>query len=143
MTKYDSDTAAWAVEQAAALRNRSTNILDWDNLAEEIEGVAANQRKEIRSRLKILCRHLLKWEYQPEHHSRSWHSTIYTQRDEIGECLEDSPSLRPYPATVLSRVYVIARNEVELETHLLHLPTVCPWTIEQVLNVDFLPSDPG
>jgi hypothetical protein len=136
MTTYDSDTAAWAVEQAEALRRRSINTLDWDNLAEEIEGVAADQRQEIRSRLKILCQYLLKWQYQPEHRSRDWLATIYVQRDEIGDLLRDSPSLQPYPATVLDRAYMAARHKTELETNLLHLPASCPWSIEKVLCLD-------
>ena len=88
---YDTDVAAWAESQAAALRQRSVNALDWDHLAEEIEGVAANQRREIRSRLRVLCMHLLKWQYQPEHRSRSWRTTIATQRDDLGDVLADSP----------------------------------------------------
>jgi hypothetical protein len=136
---YNSDFAAWLEEQAAALRTRSVNALDWDNLAEEIEGVSASQRKELRSRLKILCQHLLKWEYQPEHRSRSWRSSIFTQRDEINETLDDSPSLRAYPPTVLARVYATARVRAADETGLLQLPATCPWTIEQVLDQNFLP----
>jgi hypothetical protein len=144
MTAYDSDIAAWAAEQAEALRQRSTNTLDWDNLADEIEGVAASQRKEIRSRLKILCQHLLKWQYQPGQRSRGLRprATISVQRDEIGDLLETSPSLQSYPATVLDRAYITARNKTELETNLLHLPASCPWSIEEVLDTDFLPVVP-
>ena len=108
-TDYNTDLSAWAMEQAEALRAHSSNKLDWDHLAEEIEGVAASQRKEIRSRLKVLCQHLLKWQYQPEHRWRSWRSSINRDRDEINETLEDSPSLKPYPATVLARAYARGR----------------------------------
>ena len=41
---YDDDTVTWADQQVAALRSLATrpelsNVLDWDNVAEEIEGV--------------------------------------------------------------------------------------------------------
>ena len=56
---YTTDVAAWAEEQAGLLRRRASGQLpndaglDWDNLAEEIEGVAASQKREIRHRLKV------------------------------------------------------------------------------------------
>jgi len=60
---YDTDFHEWAETQAAALRNRSANALDWDNIAEEIESLARRDRREIRNRLEVLCQHLLKWEF--------------------------------------------------------------------------------
>jgi hypothetical protein len=140
VTIYESDLAAWAIEQADALRTRSTNKLDWGNLADEIDGVAASQKRELRSRLKVLLQHLLKWQLQPEYQSRSWRATLRTQREEIDDLLEDSPSLRSYPATVLDRAYIAARIRAEDETGLVRLPDACPWTIQQVLNYNFLPG---
>ena len=61
MMKYDTDLYQWTIEQADALRRRAVNELDYDNLAEEIEGVGRSERREIRSRLEILLIHLLKW----------------------------------------------------------------------------------
>ena len=58
---YESDLYEWTKEQADALRRRASNALDWDNLAEEIESLGAGERREIRSRLKTLLVHLLKW----------------------------------------------------------------------------------
>ena len=60
--------------------------VDWEHLAEEIEAVGGNTRRELRNRLAVLLQHLLKWEYQPELRSRSWRSTIRTQRREIEIC---------------------------------------------------------
>jgi hypothetical protein len=48
---YDSDIALWAVEQAAALRARSANTLDWDHLAEEIDDVRRRYEDQIENRL--------------------------------------------------------------------------------------------
>jgi len=38
-THYETDFAAWADEMAAALRARAVDELDWENIAEEIEGL--------------------------------------------------------------------------------------------------------
>lgn len=139
MTDYNTDLAAWAVEQATMLRQRSVNSLDWENLAEEIEAVGINQKREVYSRLRRICQHLLKWQFQPEQQSRSWRVTIRTQRRDIEDVLQDNPSLRPYATTELERAYQRGREDAEEETGLLHLPAACPWTIEQVLDLEFWP----
>lgn len=43
MSAYDLDTYAWAREQADALRRRSANEIDWENVAEEIESLGKQQ----------------------------------------------------------------------------------------------------
>jgi hypothetical protein len=138
-TDYNTDVAAWAAEQAELLRSRATNALDWDNLAEEIEAVGISQKREVIARLKLVCHHLLKWQFQPEHQSRSWRTTIRTQRRDLAKVLEDSPSLVPYAAAELGYAYSRGREDAEDETGLLHLPQACPWSIDQVLNIDYLP----
>ena len=50
---------------------RAVNALDWDNLAEEIEGMGKSQRREVFARLKLICQHLLKWQHQRSDRSRS------------------------------------------------------------------------
>ena len=97
---YDEDFTLWTEQQATLLRRRAagelTNdaALDWLNLAEEIEAVGGNTRRELRNRLASLLQHLLKWHYQPELRSRSWRATIRTQRQEIEDLLADNPSLQ-------------------------------------------------
>lgn len=138
--KYEIDVAAWAKAQAEALRQRDFNALDFDNLAEEIDGVGASQRKEIRSRLRQLCKHLLKWQYQSEKRSRSWRSTIETQRDDLHDVLTTNPSLHHYARSTLARAYAVGRSKAELETGVFKLPTDCPWTIDDLLNPEFWPG---
>jgi hypothetical protein len=141
MTDYDTDFVAWIDEQAAQLRARATNALDWDNLAEEIESMGRSQRQEVRSRLKRICQHLLKWQYQRDGRSRSWQTTIEMQRDDLEEVLLDSPSLRFYAATQLTKVYKAGRKVAVNETGIESLPEVCPWTIEQIIDPEFWPGD--
>jgi hypothetical protein len=140
MSLYCTDFAAWVEEQAGLLRARTSNELDWENLAEEIASLSRNEHREVRQRLRLICQHLLTWAYQPEHQSRSWRNTIETQRRDLeDDVLSESPSLRPYAASVLAPSYTKGRGAAERETGLLHLPEQCPWTIAQVLDPDFWP----
>lgn len=59
-----------------------------------MEGKAANERHEIRSRVRMVLLHLLKWKWQPDKRSPSWRSTLTVQGAEIGDRLEASPSLK-------------------------------------------------
>jgi hypothetical protein len=102
---YDEDFVRWTEEQAAALRRarslpargigRSNLALDWENLAEEIESLGKSDRRELRSQITRVLRHLLKLEFSPAAGARAgWRATINEARTEIEGLLEDSPSLR-------------------------------------------------
>jgi hypothetical protein len=142
---YDEDFVLWTKQQATLLRRRAAGDLindaelDWLNLAEEIEAVGGNTRRELRHRLTRLLQHLLKWHYQPELRSRSWRATIRTQRQEIADLLADNPSLRPRLPEFLAATYPRARTEALEETGLLSLPEESPFTLEQTLT-DALPE---
>ena len=56
--------------------------------------------------------------------------------------LEENPSLKPYPSEVLAISYALGTDLVVQETPLDYddLPEVCPYTLEQGLNDEFLPE---
>jgi len=94
---YDRDFFRWTQEQSAALRAvKNSNLpLDWDNLAEEIESLGKSDRRQLRSQIRRILRHLLKLEVSPALDPRAgWRSTIADSRSEIEDVLHDSPSLR-------------------------------------------------
>jgi hypothetical protein len=141
---YDQDLHRWTIEQSAALRRRAGNELDWDNLAEEIEALGRSDRREIESRLEILLTHLLKLAYQPHEASPSWRGSVREARNRIARIIEESPSLRAYPAAELKRAYAHARIEAVDQTGLPStgsgsLPEECPWPIEDLLSPEFWP----
>jgi Domain of unknown function DUF29 len=143
---YDEDFVLWTERQAALLRRRAGGELvndaelDWQNLAEEIEAVGGSTRRELRNRLARLLQHLLKWHYQPDLRSRSWRSTIRTQRTEIEDLLADNPSLRGTLPVLFPNAYRRARTEALDETGLLNLPETSPFTVDQALG-DALPDE--
>jgi hypothetical protein len=119
---YETDLALWAQEQAVALRERRLADLDFEHIAEEMDGLASSDRREIQSRLKQICAHLLKFQHQPERATPSWRETIIEQADEIEAVLEASPSLRCEMPDFMARAYARARRVASKET-LLSLTT--------------------
>ncbi|WP_019907035.1 DUF29 domain-containing protein [Methylobacterium sp. 77] len=62
---YDDDIVTWTERQAAALRELArrpdlSNMLDWENVAEEIESVGRSQVQAVESLLTQTLAHLLK-----------------------------------------------------------------------------------
>ena len=106
--------------------------------------MAASQKREVRSRLRVICEHLLKWRHMPRrpHQGQSWRNTLDEQRRELQELFEDSPSLRGFAEHALAAAFVNARQDVERRSgKSLGLPDdTCPWSLDQVLSLDFLPD---
>ncbi len=139
---YDSDFARWSTEQSALIRQGRFDELDRANVAEEIESLGRSERREIENRLKVLLLHLLKWRFQTQRQKGGWRTTIREQRVQIAKVVRDSPSLRSHPAEVLGEEYRTARADAADETGLPEatFPADCPFSIEQILDPDFLPD---
>jgi len=60
-TLYDADFFAWTKRQAKALRaaarSGTNQPLDWENLAEEIEGLGASERSALGSHIMRIIQH--------------------------------------------------------------------------------------
>lgn len=141
---YETDFYAWCHEQARLVRERRFDDLDQENVAEELESMGRSDKKEMRSRLEVLIAHLLKWKYQPGARKPGWMSTIDEQRSEIASVIEDSPSLKYYPASIAKGRYRAARLKAAKETGIdfTLFPEDCPFTPEQILDPEFLPKEP-
>lgn len=139
---YDEDFACWAAETARLLRERCFAEIDVEHLAEEIEDMGKNQRRELFSRLTVIIHHLLKWQQQPEQRSGGWKATVVTQRAELGRLIEHSPSLQRQLGTAVAEVYRHAARAAAAETGLplSAFPSECPFTAEQILEEDFFPD---
>ncbi|MCX8518330.1 MAG: DUF29 domain-containing protein [Rhodoferax sp.] len=143
-TSYHDDVLAWAGEQAKMLREHQLSGLDFEHLADEIEAMSASQRREHKNRLTVLLlQHLLKWDFQPDHSSRSWKATLLEQRTAIQELLAESPSLRTQLETTLASAYPSAVRLAATETGLdmQTFPSVCPYTQGEAIAEDWLPAD--
>ena len=139
--RYDTDYYQWLKETSYLLEQGKFSELDIPNLIDEIEAMGKSQKRAIESYLKVLLLHLLKWKYQPDFRSGSWQGSIYNARKAIKKRLQESPSLKSYPPEVLRECYEIARYNAHWETGLSleTFPEDSPFSLEQILNEDFLP----
>jgi hypothetical protein len=142
---YKQDFFAWTQTTAAMIRAGKWYDIASEALTEEVESLGACDHRELRWRLQRLVTHLLKWQYQPSRHQagHSWRSTIRTQRQEMADLLEQSPSLRHTVPDALRTRYALAREHASTPTclPLAIFPETCPWTPEQGLDTDFWPED--
>lgn len=142
---YGTDFYAWTRQQAEILRERRWDDLDLENLIEEIQSLGISNKREIESRLLVLIAHLLKWAFQPGARCSSWSASIREQRSQIRRLIKHSPSLKRYPAKVFLEEYPGARLEASDQTGIALelLPAECPFSIDEILDADFMPDEPG
>jgi hypothetical protein len=150
---YDRDFFLWTQEQAAALRavKKSNLPLDWDNLAEEIESLGKSDRRQLRSQIRRILRHLFKLEVSPALDPRAgWSVTISDSRSEIEDVLHDSPSLRREIDSIIAQELNLAAKFAAADLQQHGEPTEAVWarlekggfTAEQVLG-EWFPEASG
>ena len=140
--RYGDDLYAWTEQQAALLRARRTEGLDWENLAEEIRSTGGSDRRKLESRLCVILLHLLKWQAQPGLRGASWRRTLRVQRREIRKLLKQSPSLRRQVPALVREAYPDAIKDAVDETGLSpdRFPVDCPYTPDDVLAEAYVPD---
>jgi len=130
---------------AGLLRAGKWQEIDALTLAEELDAVRSQERREALRRLRRLMQHLLKWQYQPGRRQpgHSWRSTIRTQRAALADMLDESSSMARELPTLLTKGYPLARQWARDDTHLplATFPEACPWTVAQILDDDFWPEE--
>ena len=150
---YDRDFAAWLFAQAEAIRARHADGLDWENLAEEIESMGNSQRRELRSRLRVIMVHVLKLQLSVNREPRAgWMETIITQRADLDDLLTQSPSLRRLVDDYATEQFEEA-HRLALAALALHEPSQIaayrqmaeslePESAETLLDRDWFPPPP-
>ena len=113
---YEHDFVRWTEEQARAIREGHLDALDREHLAEELESMGGNLRREVVSRLAVIIHHVLKQRVQPDLDGRSWRSTLNVQRSHIARRLAESPSLRPYLDDAFAQALPDGIRSAEIET---------------------------
>ena len=131
---YDIDVCRWIGKQISALREQDWSRVDVQNLIEELDALARRDKRALKSRLRVLLIHLLKWHCQPSARSGSWLATIHENTGRLDNLLAESPSLRrlldPEGDTVAA-AYRRARKDAASESGLAvaEFPEHCPWSV--------------
>ena len=143
-TLYEQDFYAWVEQTAELLRSHHWDTLDLEHLIEEVVDLGKSQQRALQSALRLVLSHLLKWKYQPKRRSHSWQVTITHERLNIDELLQESPSLRRFlnDTEWINITYQRSRREAMVETSLSenNFAIACPFSVDEILDLDFYPN---
>jgi len=135
---YQSDFVAWAEAQAEALRARSANAIDWEQLAEEVEDLGRSAARACESHVENILVHLLKLEFasvlEPRNHRRG---EVRAFRLALEKDL--TPPLRARLPLELQRLYAYAIENIAATAQKTGeaapvLPERCPYSWDDVLG---------
>jgi hypothetical protein len=140
---YESDYLHWLSASTAQIRRRELDQLDYENLLEELEDLGREQRRKVDSYLRQLLIHLLLYAYresEKEYCAKGWQAEIDNFRFEL-ELLLKSKTLSNYFVQEIDLIYPKSRKQAIKKTELPGeiFPDRCPFTVDEILNYDYLP----
>ena len=146
-TLYDSDFYQWTQETLRQIQERDFENIDWENLAEEIEALGRAEKNAILSYLEQLLIHLLLYQYwKPVRYlyTSGWENEIDEFRSRLERMLA-SKSLSNFFTLQVDNAYSKAKRRaikkfVRAGLDAPIFPEQCPYTIEQLLDLDYFPE---
>ncbi|MEH2129370.1 MAG: DUF29 domain-containing protein [Nostoc sp.] len=139
-TLYESNYLQWLEETIKCLKNRQLADVDYENLIEELEDLAKNEKRRVINLLEQIIRHLLLyqyWDLEKPRNANHWAAEIISFRNQLNEDL--TANLRNHLEENLNIIYSNALDYVKAKTNLSNLPELCPYTLEQILDKNWLP----
>jgi hypothetical protein len=142
---HETDFLRWTEEQAALLRAGRLAEADIRNILEEIEDMGKEQKVALQSLFRQILVHLLKLRFSSSPAPRaSWVEEISEFRAQAETRLEETPSLSHHAPLLFARAWPQARRGAQkaFEAHgeRVALPSDCPYTLEQMMDGDFIPE---
>ncbi|MDJ0507695.1 MAG: DUF29 domain-containing protein [Crocosphaera sp.] len=138
---YEIDDVQWLEETVKIIKNKRFNDLDLDNLIEELEDLGKETKNAVASLLEPIIRHLLLleyWQQEQDYNRIHWQGEIYTFRVQLRRKL--TTNLRNYLELELNNIYQDALGFVKIKTeNKVTFPSQCPYTLEQLFNLEFYP----
>jgi len=138
---YESNYLKWLEETIKTLKSRQLGDIDYENLIEELEELAKNEKRRVRSLLEQIIRHLLLyqyWDIEKPRNANHWSAEIISFRNQINEDI--TTNLRNHLEENINLIYSNALDYVKTKTKLINLPEICPYTLHQILDKNWLPS---
>ena len=138
---YKIDDYLWIEETVKLLKEKKFDELDLENLIEELEDLGSEKRHKVESLLKQIIRHLLLLEYwhrEYEQNYRHWQSEVFNFRDQLNDRM--TTNFYHYLEENLAKIYQKARKYVQVKSGLDTFPEDCPYTLQQLLDEDWLPK---
>ena len=139
---YDRDFFEWTQVNADLLSRGCFETADVEHIAEELADLGKSDKREVKSFLRRLIMHLLKWHMQPGQRSSSWRASIGDSRVQLTDIFEQSPSLRRFASESMEAVYPDAREMAAEETGLREtaFPAECPYSFDHLMDRRFFPD---
>jgi len=140
---YQNDFYAWAQQQANLLKSGRLSELDINNLIEEVEALARNEKKELEELLISLLSSFLIWQFIEIKEERNLRLTIDYQRLEFTNFLAESPSLKNEIDDIISVAYMLAilktlQQYLEFDENIF--PKLCLWNLSKILDNNYYPN---
>ncbi|HEV2555843.1 MAG TPA: DUF29 domain-containing protein [Bosea sp. (in: a-proteobacteria)] len=145
-TLYEDDIVSWSERQAQGIRELArtrpelSNLLDWENIAEEIETLGRSEWKAVASKLRVALEHILKAYCDPDALScRVWEGE--TNRA-LAEAREDyRPSMRQHLDidAIWQGAFRFAADTLRIYGVRIPpgIPTKSPFELDQLLDAAF------
>ncbi|ACK70661.1 protein of unknown function DUF29 [Gloeothece citriformis PCC 7424] len=144
-TLYEIDANQWLEETIKLLKANRFNELDLENLIEELEALGRSEKNAVESLLEQIIRHLLLLQYwlkESEYNKSHWQAEITGFRTQLKRKL--TSNLRNHLLKELPSLYQDALAYVKQKTSLeVDFPAECPYSLEDLLNIDWFPKTPN
>ena len=139
---YERDFAEWCAQQSALLENPALGTPDWANIREEIDGLAARDRKQLQDGIVRVIDHLLRMDRaRTSDPVGDWQQTIWDQQIRIEVLLDQSPSLHGQIGGIIEHGFPRAREsalqsfaEDRQADIAAAMPDTCPYEIDEILG---------
>ena len=139
---YEIDDYLWIEETVKLLKGKRFEELDLENLIEELEDLGSEKRHKVESLLEQIIRHLLLLEYWQEEYDRNyrhWQAEVVGFRTQINRRM--TTNFYHYLEGNLAKIYQQAGKYVKAKSGLDTFPQDCPYTLQQLLDEDWLITD--
>lgn len=139
---YEIDDYEWLLTNIELLKQKHFDNLDLQNLIEELEDLGNEKKNAVESLFQQIIRYLLLyqyWQLEVSRNSRHWQAEIYGFRDQLNTKL--TTNLRKHLTEERPNIYQRTLGYVQRKTNFqIDFPEECPYTFEEILNIDYLPN---
>ncbi|MFO0163026.1 MAG: DUF29 domain-containing protein [Microcystis sp.] len=142
-TLYEIDDSLWLEETIELLKAKRFDALDLDNLIEELEDLGNEKKFRVASFLQQIIRHALLlqfWISEREYNQAHWQAEIISFQYQLKRYL--TTNLRKYLEQEFEQIYFESLQYVRKKTdNQVNFPDICPYSLEELLDPNWLPSD--
>jgi hypothetical protein len=140
-TLYEIDDSLWLEETIELLKAKNFEALDLDNLIEELEDLGNEKKFRVASFLQQIIRHALLlqfWISEREYNQAHWQAEIISFQYQLKRYL--TTNLRQYLEQEFEQIYFESLRYVRQKNdNKVNLPDTCPYSLEELLDPNWLP----